>query len=194
LRGRVVTPEGKPAPNLSVFTRENFNYDHKLATDLKWPRIRTDADGRFELNEVDADQQLTIYTPKEYAPVQDFLVELEGNETEVTIEMQPAGIIRARAIDEETGELIPAFNVRVDRVDEPVLRAGDTVPLGIFASHMNPGINVHGTAKEFVLDGQTPGMVYRLIISADGYETTEVDRARAEVDAELVDVPLTRKK
>ena len=167
--------------------------DFRNCTDLKWPRLRTDANGEFEFNELEDDTRLTVYTPQQFAPIEDLEVELDGQETEVTIKMQAAAELRVRAVDEETGEPIPAFNVKLGRCKGPNVLAGDVESGGIEVSLSNPGTNVHGSTKEFVLAGQEPGIVYSLTVSAEGYETVEVPRIRADVKPETTDVELKRK-
>ncbi len=194
LRGRIVTPDGKPAANVSVFLNEANRGSFVECNDLKWPRIRTDAEGRFEVGELGGDTRITVYTPKQYAPIESYEVKLDGDDTEVLIEMTKAASLRVRAVDSETGEPIPAFNVKIDWVEEGNRLEGDRRPRGVLASLINPGTNIHGTQKEFVLEGQTVNLVYSMIVAADGYETAKVPRIRATVDPDLVDIKLVKSK
>ncbi|MGI9517850.1 MAG: carboxypeptidase-like regulatory domain-containing protein [Pirellulaceae bacterium] len=193
LRGQLLNPEGEPAGGVAVFLynvhTSPFWGEPK---DLKWPRVLTDAEGKFESNEMEGDTDITVYTPRNCAPIKSLAVELDGDETEITIKMEPAARIRVRAIDSETGDPIPAFNVKPDRVEELDRLDGDLPSDGIEVSLMNPGRNVHGTMKEYVLDGQTPNAVFGVIVSAEGYELATIKRLRCEVDAEVHDVKLVK--
>ncbi len=195
LRGQLVTPEGKPAANVSVFLYEVHRPDFGGCKDLKWPRLRTDAEGRFESNEMlDGNTSITVYTPKQYAPIESLEVQMEGEQTEITIKMEPAAQLRVRAVDSESGDPIPSFNVKLARVESGDMLEGDVPCGGIEVSMMNPGTNVHGSTKEFTLEGQAPNVVYRLIVSAEGYETFHLPRIRCEVEEEVTNVRLVKSK
>lgn len=191
LRGQLLNPEGEPAAGVAVFL-----YDVNLldwnGRDLKWPRVLTDAEGKFESHEMEGDTNITVYTPPNCAPINSLAVALDGDETEVTIKMEPAARIRVRAIDSETGDSIPVFNVKLDRVKELDRLDGDLPSDGIEVSLTNPGRNVHGTMKEYVLDGLAPNAVYSVIVSADGYEPVKIKRLRSEVNAEVHVVKLVK--
>ena len=193
LRGQLLTPEGKPAKGFSVFLYNVYkspsSFDLK---DLKWPRVATDAEGRFESDQMEGDTEITVYTPQNCAPIKSLAVEFDGDETEITINMEPAARIRIRAIDSETGDPIPAFKVKLEQVKKLDLLAGELQAHGAEVPLMYPARNVHGTMKEYLLDGQTPNAVHRFIVSAEGYESATVKRLRCEVDAELHDVKLVK--
>ena len=98
--------------------------------------------------------------------------------------------MRVRAIDDVSGEPVPEFNVRLGRCQPHDMRDGDLPAGGILSSLIDPGVNVHGTTKELLLEGLIPHTAYSLVVSADGYETATVLRIRATVDAGLTDVRL----
>ena len=134
---------------------------------------------------------MTVYTPRQYEPIEDLEFDVvEGKEVE--IKMTPGAVLRVRAVDESTGDPIPEFNVRLGhcraRLD------GDRKNRGIISTYVSPGVNVHGTLKEFRFDHQFAGSVYKVIVSAKGYQTKTIERMQTvvESDSKLIDVELTK--
>ncbi len=193
LRGQLLTPEGEPAARIAVFLYNVHTSPYwGEPKDLKWPRVFTDAEGRFESHQLEGDTELSVYGPGNCAPIKSFPVKLDGDEAEVTIKMEPAARIRVRAIDSETGGPIPAFNVKLSQIEPHNRLDGDSSMNYRFFRVGDPGISVHGTKKEFVLDGQTPNAVCGAIVSAEGYKPVTIKRLRCELDAELHDVKLVK--
>jgi hypothetical protein len=185
LRGKVILPSGAPAPKLTVYYDGGENPFNGLGG-----RVETDADGKFEIRGLEFQTTLTLSTPSKYAPVRNLLVQVIDEEFELPL--QAAGVLIARAVDAGTNAPIASFNVKLGFCEDR--RAGDPRPGGIPSSLTRQGENIQGTKKEFRLSGQTPGTPYKLIVSADGYETKIVDRVEvqsAEV-AKTLDVPLKR--
>jgi beta-lactamase regulating signal transducer with metallopeptidase domain len=191
LRGQLLTPEGKPAARVAIFLY-NVHTHSNDPQDRKWPRVFTDAQGKFESHQLEGDTELSVYGPGNCAPIKGFPVEFDGDEAEVTIKMEPAARIRIRAIDSETGDPIPAFNIKLSAIEPRNRLDGDPSMNYRFFRPGDPGINVHGTKKEFVLVGQTPNAVCGAIVSAEGYEPATIKRLRCKVDAELRDVKLVK--
>ncbi len=108
--------------------------------------------------------------------------------------LSPEAVIRARAIDAQTGEPIEDFNVRITHCEQR--REGDVASGGITSTLINPGVNVHGTQTEYLLDHQIPGVPYKLIVSAKGYETREIPRVETALreHAVVLGVELKREK
>ncbi|KLU04428.1 hypothetical protein RISK_003482 [Rhodopirellula islandica] len=185
LRGKVILPSGAPAPKLTVYYDGGENPFHGLGG-----RVETDAEGKFEIRGLESQTTLTLSTPSKYAPVRKLLVQVIDEELELPL--QAAGVLIARAVDASTNAPITSFNVKLGFCEDR--RAGDPRPGGISSSLTRQGENIQGTKKEFRLNGQTPGTPYKLIVSADGYETKIVDRAEVQSaeGAETLDVPLKR--
>lgn len=192
LRGVLLKPDGNPAPYVRIYFNDADGVDFQFDRDLMWPRIKTDANGRFEQRGLTRATSYSVYSPKNYVPIRKRTVEVDGD-GELKIQLERAAVIRARAIDAKTGQPIPSFNVKLERCDQADLLPDDINAGGIEVSLMNPGVNVHGTTKEFRLEGRIPGSVYKLIVSADGYQTKTVRRVSATVGNKpnLVDVKLT---
>ncbi|WDQ18712.1 MSCRAMM family protein [Rhodopirellula sp. P2] len=185
LRGQVILPNGDPASNLNVY------YDGgETAFNGLGGRVQTDADGKYEIRGLASQTTLTFSSSKKFAPVRNLLVQVTDEEFE--FQLQTAGVLIARAVEEGTNAPIASFNVKLGFCEDR--RAGDPRPGGIPASLMRQGENIQGTQKEFRLDGQTPGTPYKLIVSADGYETKIVKRVeiRSPDLAEVLEVPLKR--
>lgn len=185
LRGKVILPSGEPASKLRIY------YDGgERAFNGLGGQVETDADGKYEIRGLASQTTLTVYTPRQCAPVRGLLVQVIDEEFE--LQLQPAGVLIARAVDAGTNAPIARFNVKLGFSEDRL--AGDPRPIGISSRLTQQGENIQGTQKEFRLEGQTPGTPYKLIVSADGYETNTL--ARVEVQsaemAEVLDVPLKR--
>lgn len=185
LRGVVVLPSGDPASKLDVY----FNGGER-GFGVLGGRVQTDAEGKFEIRGLAEMATLTVYVPQQYAPVRGMSVQVDGEEFE--IRLQPAGVLIARAIDAKTKEPIASFNVKLGFCEDR--RPGDPQTGGISTMLTQQGENILGTKKEFRLEGQTPGTPYKLIVSAEGYETQTVARAEAQPSdsAKAIDVPLRK--
>ena len=186
LTGVVLTPEGKPAP---VNTRVYFNEGEH--TEWNGGSVTTRAGGQFTINGLEDSATITVYTPEQYEPIEDLKFDVVEGE-EVKVSMTPAAVLRIRAIDEATGDPIPEFNVRLGhcraRLD------GDRRGNGISSELCNPGVNIHGTKKEYRLGHQFAGAVYKVIVSAKGYQTKTIERMQTAVESEskLHDIVLTK--
>lgn len=186
LKGVVLTPNGKPAPKN---TRIYFNEGEHGEWD--GGRVTTNSEGRFVIHGLPDFTTITVYTPQKYEPIEDLKFDLADGK-EVEIKMIPAAVLRVRAIDETTGEPIPEFNVRLGSCK--ARQEGDRPGNGIYAHLVNPGVNIHGTQKEYTLDHQFAGAVYKVTVSAKGYQTKTIERMQTVVRSEskLIDVSLTK--
>lgn len=171
LRGIIVDRDRNRVPNVRVY----YNDGHRGFNETGGV-TKADDKGRFQISGLPEDSTLTVYTPKGFAPLEGLPVVIPREEvTKMAIELSPEAVIRARAFDAETGERITDFNIKINGPDER--REGDVVSHGISSSLINPGINVHGTQTEYLLDHEVPGVPYKLTVSADGYETRVIPRA-----------------
>ena len=186
LKGVLLTPAGKPAPaKTSVYFNEGRHGEWNGG------KVLTDKEGKFEIRGLEDTTTITVYTPKQYEPIEDIEFDVvQGKETE--IRMTPAAVLRVRAIDSATGSPIQKFNVRIGFCRARL--EGDKLVTGIRADLSRPGVNVHGTQKEYKLNHQVAGAVYKVIVSAKGYQTKTIERMQTVVESEakLIDVALTK--
>ncbi|MCA9130875.1 MAG: carboxypeptidase regulatory-like domain-containing protein, partial [Planctomycetales bacterium] len=185
LRGRIVNPAGQPMPNLRVY------YDRGENGDLKGGRVDTDSDGRFELTGLRSEVLFTVYTPPEFAPIRQLVLRTDLDEV-MELTLVPTGLLLVRAVDANTDQPIPAFNVRIGFCEDS--QPGDRSPTGISTSLIEDGVNILGDVKEYRLDNQVAGTAFKVIVSAAGYETVTIARMvteNADV-ARCVDVPMQK--
>lgn len=183
LRGQVVEPDGTPAPRVRVYYNEG---EHPWTLG---GRVDTDAEGKFEIDSLPEKSTLTVYTPKQFAPIRDIPV-TAGLEEPLTITMQLAAVVRVRAVD-ESGKAIPEFNVRVR--NSPDRKNGE--PWGSFStSYSEQGINILGEQTEFKMDSLVEGTPLQVTVSAKDYVPTVQPRVLAvrSDKAERIDVVLKR--
>ncbi len=184
-RGRLVKPNGEPAPRVWVFYNQGESGFGGLGG-----RVDTDAEGRFQIDGLPNPSTFTIYTPAPYAPIQGRSLPV-GSKEEIEIKMEPEGVIRVRAIDKETGKAIPEFNVRIGfsqdrRPNEPRVTLNSEL--------FDPGKNILGDTKVYRLGQLVPGFGLQLTVSAKGYQKKVLPRLEAsiEADSDIVDVELNR--
>lgn len=183
VKGVVVNPDGTPAAKLRVY----YNGGERI--DPLGGRVTTDFQGRFELNGLPDDSTVTVYTPREFAPIKRLAVPMD-EVNEFRIQLSIGGLIRARAVDSQTKAPISEFNVKLGFCEN---RHPNDPPTGSISSSMlNPGVNIQGSQKEYRLEGRFVGAMYKLTVSAEGYETKTIDRVEAHAGnlAKLVDVAL----
>lgn len=185
LRGRITNPAGEPMPKLRVY------YDRGENGDLKGGRVDTDDDGRFELKGLGPEVLFTVYTPPEYAPIQQLVLRTDLDEL-MELTLVPTGLLRVRAVDSETEKPLPAFNVRIAFCED--MQTGDLSPRSINSSLIEEGVNIQGDVHEYRLDNQVAGTAFKVIVSAAGYNPTTVARMVTVTasSAECVDVPLVK--
>ncbi len=183
IRGRLVSPEGKPAAGISVY----FNDGER---DSEYGgRVLTDNEGRFQVDGLPDPSTFTFYTLPEFAPI-DRLVLPVGTDREIIVTMDPEAVVRVRAVDSETGEVIPEFNVRVKH--SPDSRKSD--PAFSFSAELShSGADILGASREFRLGHLPHGAPLQVTVAAKGYEKTVVRRVEARIQSEPIDVKLVRR-
>lgn len=182
MRGFVLTQEGRPLPNVRVYYNQG---EHPWTTG---GRVSTDEQGEFEIDGLETQATLTVYSPKGFAPIRDMPITVDEVKP-LTIKLQSMSVIRIRAIDQATGKPIPEFNVRVraSRIRE------DGEPRGSFStSYSQEGVNILGTQTEFKMEGLEAGTPLQAIVSAKGYQPKTVPRIVAvnHREAPLNDIEL----
>jgi hypothetical protein len=183
VKGIVLRPDGAPAEKLRVY----YNGGERM--NELGGRVETDSEGRFVLTGLPDPSTVTVYAPREFAPVRGISVPMDES-AEFRIQLKMAGLLRVRAVDAESREPIPEFNVKLGFCE--IRKPNDPSTGGISSSLVNPGVNLQGTQKEYRLEGQTVGAPYKVIVWAEGYEPTTVARVEAQAadQAELLDVAL----
>lgn len=189
ISGRVVGPDDEPIERAMILIYAGV--DFVTLEDLKWERIYSDAEGRFKVHGLKEPTKLRImpHYQSQYTEVKGF--EVDFAKAEQQIELPLGAGLRVRAVDTD-GEPIQEFNVKLKLVDFENRRPDDPAH-GVDVRLSDPGVNIQGTAKEFQLGGQQVGQVYKVIVSADGYETKTVARIEATVRPELTDIQLKKK-
>ena len=182
--GIVVKPDGSPAPNLRVYYNGGEYGGNELGG-----RVNTDAQGRFQLLGMPEQSTVTVYTPREFAPISRLPVPVDTDKV-FRIQMKVAGAIRVRAIDADSGKPIPAFNVKIGFSE--IRKPGDPRIAGISSTLTQQGVNIQGTKKSYELSGQTIGAPFKVIVSANGYVSSTIPRVEAQPAnlAEIMDVAL----
>jgi hypothetical protein len=184
--GRLLDPDGKPAPKIRVY----YNLGERVRAG--GGRTETDADGYFRFNELPNPCTFTFYTLAPFAPIRDLPLPV-GTDEEIVVVMEKEGVLRVRAIDEKTREPIPAFNVKLGF--SPDRRRGDP-RMSIPSQFFEPGTDVLGDVKFFRLGQLNQGTPFQVTVSANGYEKAVVRRveARLETESEVLDVALARQE
>ncbi|MEO1619148.1 MAG: M56 family metallopeptidase, partial [Planctomycetota bacterium] len=181
--GTIVFPSGKPAASLRVY------YDRGEYVGQGGGMVKSDANGRFEIDGMKTEGVISVYTPRGYQPIRGMQIPADQDEVDVTL--SPSASLRIVAIDAESREPIPAFNVRLNHCQDR--KPGDPPTGGISSSYVNPGYDAKPPKSLFELENLAAGVPYKVIVSAEGYETTHLARVvsavgddRAPVKAELV--------
>lgn len=170
--GRIVDEEGEGVPHvpLSIARRARSPFmDDYIA-----PRTRTDAEGRFRMDQLPSCALEVTAFPRGYVRER---LELSGpGQEDVEIVLQRAGVLSGQVIDGLTGEPLNEFTVRF--VD-PHLEEGQERMWGYDATWSGPGMSFVDTngrwaAREQFRIGEFVGVE----VSADGYAPTVDDHVR----------------
>ena len=182
LRGKLVDPDGKPAPRIRIYYNEG---EHPWTLG---GRVMTDENGEFEIDGLPEASTLTVYTPREFAPIRDMKV-TAGQDEPITITMSLAAVVRVRAMDAKTGKPIPEFNVKVRNSPD---RERDE-PWGSFSTaYSEQGTNILGDQKVFTMPALVEGTPLEVTVSAKGYLSKRIKRILAVRNdrAKVTDVAL----
>lgn len=187
IRGRLLDPNGKPADGITVY----FNGGEYGGGDIVGGRAKTDQEGRFQLDGLPDPSTFTFYTKPPFAPINRRELPV-GTDEEIIVKMESEAVIRVRAVDSETGDAIPEFNVRV--AFSPDRRASDPDLSGLASSLIDPGTDILGAVKEFRLGHLPEGAALQVTVSAKGYDKSVLRRMEAvvESESESLDVELFR--
>lgn len=134
---------------------------------------RTDGQGRFLLKDLPEGELFLSLWRHGFSDLRRFPC---GSGQEVTIRLQEAGVIRGRVLDEQTGEPVPRFVVKIHGGGVSVSRGG-------------PGQAFHGGDGRFVLHDLNQDRPYRLRIEADGYAALDEEGVPAVSPDSETEVP-----
>ena len=95
-----------------------------------WKRIRIDAAGRFEQHGLTGATTLSVTFAEGCIPIRGMVVSSDSDQ-EFKIHRKPAAVIRAaviraRAVDANSGQPIPQFNFKLDSCDRADWLSGDS--------------------------------------------------------------------
>jgi uncharacterized GH25 family protein/uncharacterized protein (DUF2141 family) len=182
LRGQLLTPDDKPAPNVRVY------YNRGESVWSLGGKVITDKEGKFEIDGLPEQSTLTVYSPPPMSPIRNLAV-IAGREAPIVIRMTLEAVIRIRAVDKDSGKPIPEFNVRVSHSRE---RKNNEPRASISVSYSREGINILGHQTEFKMQYLAENTPVQVIVSAKGYKSETLPRVLAvrSDKAELLDVAL----
>lgn len=183
IRGRVVDEQDEALPAVYVY----YGWGDRFPGSDFGGATATDAEGRFEFDSLPAVSPFA-FLKGGYSEMRNETLPLDGAE-EVVVTMRTAGVIRGLAVDDETGEPLSSFTVRVTR--SPDRKPDD--PSGGFS-----GARAFGGEKFATGDGTfrmgefVRGMPLQVIVEADGHDIAVARRvvAVAESDAEPLEFRL----
>ncbi len=185
IRGRILDVMGKPARGLRVYFNGGEN---GFATG---GRTTSDDEGRFKITGLPLKSVFTIYTLPPHGPFQKRPLPV-GEEDEIVIQLEREAVIRVRAIDKQSKEPIPAFNVKLGYTTDR--RPNDPQINGITSELVEDGKNILGDVKEYRHGQLSPGSPLQITVSAEGYEAKTLARVEASLEEEekIVDVHLEK--
>jgi hypothetical protein len=186
IRGQLLKPNSEPAPFVGVrYSHE----DPSIGRDLG-DKTYTDANGQFHFDALPSRSLFSFDSVKPFAPIVNRALPVGGGD-EVIVKLAYEGVIRIRALDEETKKAIPEFNVKVAFSSDK--RPNDPTIGGLQMNLTNPGINIGGNLKEFRLGQLTAGWPAQITVSAKGYFKKVLRRVEAtlESESEVINVELT---
>ncbi len=170
--GRVVDRNGNPVEGfqlhaqMTVAGRGGSNYIGR--------RYTTDANGRFEIKGLPGSGVTVDAYGRGYSSIRDHPLALDGEENVLTVD--PPGVIRGRVVDANTGEPVTEFNVSLDFPSETL----PDEPKGGISAHISTGgQDCRSDEGLFTVDGLITRKGYAVIVSADGYAPTRVERVTA---------------
>ena len=151
LRGRVVDEAGKPVEGVSVLERRWRGQTNRLGVGMK-----SNADGRFELNDLPADEIKYDFSKEGYMSIDELAV--TPGEKEIVVTLKPPLKVSGIVVDAETKEPIDRFAL-VTGIDYDDGRAPS------WMQHMTKQVAGSRYAATF----NQEGFIWRLRVEADGY-------------------------
>lgn len=180
--GRVVDRDGNPVEGFTL--RAQMSVPGHCGSNYIGRTYTTDADGRFEIKGLPGVGVTVDAYGVGYSAIRDHPLALDGAEN--TLAVDPPGVIRGRVVDADTGEPVREFNVCLDFPSETL----PDEPKGGISCHLTTGgQDCRSDEGLFTVDGLTTRKGYAVIVSAEGYAPTRVERVTA-APAESEDWPV----
>jgi protocatechuate 3,4-dioxygenase beta subunit len=152
ITGRVVDAAGEPIKSVRVTAHViNRGYFYEFTS-----MVTTGADGRFSFDSLPANGTFD-FRARGYSNIEYNQLPLDGA-GDVIVAMQILGGIAGKVVDADTGQPIPAFNVK-------------EIP----TSTVDPGQNFSGGTGEFRVEGLDSGTEVTLVVAAEGYPVQQFD-------------------
>jgi hypothetical protein len=173
IRGRVVNQHGQPIPRCRVFFADgNRGFGHIGG------HIDADDQGRFSSNSLPPGCDFT-FVARGYSELTNHKLPLD-QQGEVTVTLEPIGMLRGRVLNAATGRPVGEFNVRLRFPSDDALQAGDKRPSGgISSTRIDPGADFLDREGRFQLDDLGSGVAWELLIQARGYQPLRLPRVIA---------------
>jgi beta-lactamase regulating signal transducer with metallopeptidase domain len=187
LKARIVKPDGTPARGVLVISSSKKSID-------SFNEAITDRDGFFEFTDLLSTDHLDIVPDRPYVYINEYRVDIAESTTQVAdIELQHEGLVRFRAIDAVTREVLPKYIIKAAHPNN-----GAPPPSRVYAYSQeleNQGFTM--TADQgtyFEVYGFPVDYQHKFIISAEGYETMRTADliSTKPVDSTLFDVAMVR--
>lgn len=127
-----------------------------------------DDEGRFKIEDLPAEEVVFSIFGKGYTSIHYSKLPLDRDDLVVTL--QHSGVVTGKVIDDQTGEPIHSFKVKIDRLkNNPETRI--YFPLGYF----KPGVTFNSADGYFTITELDLGQNLRIIVKADGYSEQEIE-------------------
>jgi len=165
--GRVTDDKGNAIEGVSV------SFDDGNGPFNRGSNGTTDKDGRFEFDSLPADCPFSFQKPG-YSELNHQKLALDG-EQEIFVKLTPVGVLLGKVVDGATGAPIRSFNVRLtfSRKAEPDEPRG-----GLRGVWVNPGQAFQSNTGQFKMSDLIHRMSLQLMIDAEGYDQSIVERVQ----------------
>ncbi len=172
-KGRVVDRKDGPIAGASV---QVMVPDPGPSSDMCRPvSAETDRDGRFVLDGLPDGQLLASVEASGYTEASKCRLTTTG---ENTIVLDPPGTIVGKVLDEQTGQPLAAFNVKLDTPARS--RAPDEKEARLTYRLLSKGVEFRSADGTFTIPSLTCGGAYAVIASAEGYAPSRVEPVVAQ--------------
>lgn len=167
--GRVVDSEGHPISGATVYPR--MAVGGQCHPEYIGESVTTDKKGCFKLDDLPAAGAMADIVAQGYSDLREHPLALDK---ENTVVMQPRGFIVGKVVDENTGQPVTRFNVRLG-FPESECRPGE--PSASFSAHFS-GRGQYCSSKDgaFTVSDLIFGAPHAVIVVAEGYAPTRTDR------------------
>jgi RNA polymerase sigma factor (sigma-70 family) len=168
LHGKIVDKEGNPVPGVSISIRE-----YKGVSNLtNWQdRVSSDSEGKFVIPNAPSTGKMILSVFAEQVP--NTHPELEaGQEEEYVIEVDRAGRVYGKVVDDKTGEAVRRFNIKLT-----FSKSGSQPGWGYSATWNREGHNFDSVEGFFDTGRENIPIAaeYAITVYADGFDPLTID-------------------